>query len=170
MRPCPIWRRAPLLAAPLLCALTGALTGAHAGTVTVEFLHPETYTDIRVEGDAKVQVLQPLARSLEQLGQRLPEGQTLAVQITDIDLAGSWRPAYSRAFDIREMTPATWPRITLRYQLKDTGGQDLRSGETELRDMAYQGGMGALVDSTPLRYEKKMLRDWFIQAFVHPQP
>lgn len=160
------WCRVPLWAAPLLCALTSA----HAGTVTVEFLHPETYTDIHVEGDAKVQILQPLARSLEQLGPRLPDGQTLAIQITDIDLAGDWRPAYSRAFDIREMTPATWPRIKLRYQLKDPAGQDMRSGEAELKDMAYQGGMGTLVDSTPLRYEKKMLRDWVTQNFVHPQP
>lgn len=159
------WRRATQLAL-LLCALPAA----HAGTVTVEFLHPETYTDVHVDGDVNVQVLQPLTQIFKRLGQRLPADQTLAIQVSDIDLAGDWRPPPRLGLEVRVMTPASWPRIDLHYQLKDASGRDLQAGDAEIKDMGYQDSVATLFDSTPLRYEQKMLRDWFTQTFVHPQP
>jgi hypothetical protein len=37
---------------------------------------------------------------------------------------------------MRVMTPASWPRIDLRYQLKDAAGRDLQAGDAEIKDMA----------------------------------
>lgn len=159
------WRRATLLA-PLL----GVLGSAHAGTVTVEFLHPENYTDVHVEGDVNVQVLQPLAQGLKRLGQRLPADQTLVIQVSNIDLAGDWRPPPRLGLEVRVMTPASWPRIDLHYQLKDASGRDLQAGDAEIKDMGYQDSITTLIDSTPLRYEQKMLRDWFGRTFPNPAP
>ena len=160
-----LWRRVALLA-PLLCGLPAA----HAGTVTVEFLHPETYTDVHVNGDVNVQVLQPLAQWLKHLGQQLPADQALDIQVSDIDLAGDWRPQPREGLEFRVLTSASWPRITLHYQLKDSAGRDILAGNSELKDMSYQDGALTQPDSTPLRYEQRMLRDWFRRTFPNPAP
>lgn len=159
------WRRVALLASLLF-----GLQAAHAGTVTVEFLHPDSYTDVHVDGDVKVQVLQPLAEGLKRLGQQLPADQILAIQISDIDLAGDWRPQPRAGFEFRVMTSASWPRITLHYELKDSAGRDIQTGDSEIKDMSYQDGALTQPDSAPLRYEQKMLRDWFSRTFPNPGP
>lgn len=156
--------------AALLASFFCALPAAHAGTVTVEFLHPETYTDVHVEGDVNVQVLQPLTQFLKRLGRRLPADQTLAIQVSDVDLAGDWRPPPRLGLDLRVMSPASWPRIDLHYQLKDASGRDIQAGDADIKDMGYQDSVTTLYDSTPLRYEQKMLRDWFSRTFPASAP
>lgn len=150
-------------------ALTGLLAAAAqatlAGTVTVQFPAPEQYTDVHADGDVQVQVLQPLAQSLERLGSQLPADQRLSIEVTDIDLAGDWRPVGPQGQWMRVMTPVTWPRIVLRYRLGDASGHDLRSGEATLKDMDYQSSVDLLGHSEPLRYEKRLLRDWFEREF-----
>jgi hypothetical protein len=71
---------------------------------------------------------------------------------------------------MRVMTPATWPRIDLRYQLKDAAGQDLRSRRCRAQGHGLPGWHHHPDRQHPLRYEQKMLRDWFSRTFVHPQP
>ncbi len=149
---------------------TLASHAALAGSVTVQFLPAEQYSDVHVDGDPAIQVFKPLTQSLAQLAQRLPADQTLSVDVTDIDLAGDWRPVGPQGQWMRVLSAATWPRLTLRYRLSDAAGQVLRSGETTLKDMDYQSPPDLFSNSDPLRYEKRLLRDWFERDVVHPQP
>ncbi|MCA6216503.1 DUF3016 domain-containing protein [Ideonella sp. B7] len=147
-----------------------ATQAALAGSVTVHFLPAEKYSDVHVDGDPAVQLFKPLTQSLEQLAQRLPADQTLSIDVSDIDLAGDWRPVGPQGQWMRVLSSATWPRLTLRYRLSDASGQVLRSGETTLKDMDYQSPPDLFSNSDPLRYEKRLLRDWFERELVHPQP
>ena len=99
------------------------------------------------------------------LDKKLPAGQSLRIEVLDIDLAGRLYPRRS-GDDIRILNGgADWPRIHLRYTLEQDG-KLLRSGDEQLSDMAYQDRLGRTSDSDPLRYEKRMLDDWFDKAIV----
>jgi hypothetical protein len=76
----------------LTCFLTGGRIAA-AGTVTVAFVHPETYTDADVNYGSGMKAEEPtptqLGRYVESLGTRyLGPGQSVAIEVMHIDLAG----------------------------------------------------------------------------------
>lgn len=162
-----------LLKTATVTGLLGLALGAsaHAG-LEIVFQAPEQYTDIRVPGPGEpaVQVLQPLQAALESWARQLPAGQSLRIEITDIDLAGQLEPVGPSMAWLRVQRDSQWPRIELRYQLKGADGSDLRSGEVTLRDMGYLDAPTSpmAMNTDPLRYEKRMLRQWFEREFVHP--
>ncbi len=59
---------------------------------------------------------------------------------------------------------ADWPRIKLRYTL-ESAGQAPRSGEQSLADMAYLEHVNRYAGDDRLRYEKRMLDEWFAAQF-----
>lgn len=153
------------LIASLLAA--GACT-AMAGTVSVSFINPTSYSDAGTtawDGQAN---LKTLAAHLEQLGQRwLPAGQVLKVEIVDVDLAGYLRPQRDGTQLRVVRGGADWPSIKLRYTLEENG-KALRSDEDQVSDMTYAQGMAGRRDSTPLYHDKRMLEGWFKARFAPP--
>ena len=150
-----------LLSAALLCAGL-----AQAGTVEVQFEQPDRYTDAGSQREA-VAVQATLRDILQTLGtERLPASQTLRVAITDVDLAGEIAPPTRRMQDVRVMGRTTdWPRISLRYSLRD-GERVLAEGSEVVSDMAYLMRSTQPVGHTSLPYEQRMLSDWFDTRFV----
>lgn len=147
----------------LACTATLGLPCAMAGTVDVKFTKPETYSDVRDNLLRRDDVIAAFAEHFKTYGKRLPEGQTLAIEVLDIDLAGDAFPRTAR--DIRVLRGrADWPRMQLRYSLSENG-RVLRSGEDNVSDMNY------LMDSVrfqqgPYPYETRMLDRWFDERFV----
>lgn len=158
------------LAAGLLLALAGAPAPARAaGVVTVNFLEPSRYADAgRRDRFDDAPTLAALAKHLEQLGtRRLPEGQTLAVDVLDVDLAGEFRPT-SRGLDLRVLRGAAdWPRLKLRYVLSENG-KELDRGEDSLSDLDYLNSTLPGASSDTLAHEKRLLDDWFTRRFATP--
>ena len=74
----------------------------------------------------------------------LPAGDTLTIEVLDIDLA------------------ITWPRIKLRYALT-RGDQVLSSGEDQVTNLNYLMESNRYFSGDRLRYEKSMLDAWFDQ-------
>jgi hypothetical protein len=172
----------PLLAGALSCLLllvgcasTGprtvtdpqaprALTGE--SPVQVKWTDPAQFTEIRSSSNRfeaqSGNWVQQLADYLRSSGsRRLPPGQTLEVEITDIKRAGDFEPQHGpRTNDIRIMRDIYPPRISLTFTLRDANGGVLRQGEEKLIDMNYLGNTGLLSNSDPLRYEKRLLDDW----------
>ena len=69
-------------------------------------------------------------------------------------------------YDIRFLHSHTWPKIVLRYTLKD-GGQTVRSAEETLSDLSYQlNVIGPSRASDVMPYEKAMLARWFQSRFA----
>lgn len=164
MLPLPFLARR-LLATSLLAAAT---TGAVAGGLVVRFVNPEKYTDasysqpVATESDRN-QVLRDVEQHLQRLTERgLPSGDTLAVDVLDIDLAGHFPPGGA---DVRVVTDVTGPRIRLRYTLSTNGQPPTPGGEEVLSDLNFMVPSNRYPSSDRLRYEKTLLDRWFAQRF-----
>lgn len=153
-----------------LCGVCAGLllagAAAQAGTVSVAFVHPENYTDVR-DGNRDVdQNLQTLSTYFQSLGQQyLPQDQRLQVEVLDVDLAGRLRTS-TRWGMVRVVgKPLDWPQIKLRYRL-ESGGKLLASGEETVSDMAYAMHLGSHPGWQALSQEKQMLKTWFRERLV----
>lgn len=148
-------------------AVTPAMA-APSGAVTVEFVHPEKFTDVRDRQFAsppdKNPNLSGLRRYLEtRAAHYLQDGQSLKIEFTDIDLAGDHRAqTNARLSDVRLVTRLYPPSCQFNYVLKDAAGTVLKSGEEKLRDLAFDSSSTS--GSGPLRYEERMLDKWLRQA------
>jgi hypothetical protein len=143
---------------------------ASSGPVSVEFVNPEKFTDIKV-GFLRTNVdnnshLRALRRHLERRAATyIGPGQVLHIAVTDIDLAGDHTPQSNPALlDIRTVSNLYPPRINLNYTLSDALGAVVRSGEARLQDLGFDIGSGGNV-SDPLRFEKRMLDKWLRREF-----
>jgi hypothetical protein len=148
-----------------------AISPSARAEVQVTFTAPETYLDaglLRRDGErAREVTLRTIREELMRLGERyLAPNQTLEIEVLDIDLAGEiewWHGPY----DIRFLRSYTWPKIKLRYALKDGSGQTIRSGEETVTDPSYQ--MNVIAATRPgdvIPYEKQMLARWFRARFA----
>jgi hypothetical protein len=155
--------RTTTVAALVLLAAEGAWAG---GAVNVTFVEPERYVDA---GERSYQysphVLTQLEQQMQSLGKRfLADGQVLAVEVTDVDLAGELRPARRGDWVRVVRGRADWPRITLRFTL-EANGQVLKRGEETLADLDYTHNIPVSSTYQPLNWERLMLEAWFRVRF-----
>jgi hypothetical protein len=156
----------------LVLLLIGLLAGALAGTARSVFVQPEKFTDIGPFGDRREAAANcdEIARHLQELAAaKLPQEQTLEVDVLDVDMGGRLEPWRHRIPEVRVMRAVTWPSIKLRYRLS-AGGQVLASGEETLADMDYLERINAYPTGDSLRYEKRMLDDWFQKRLIERKP
>jgi hypothetical protein len=150
-------------------ALAGAVAGSAqaAGAVEVSFIEPAHYTDAgRNPSDVRSNEV-TLEQFIRNLGKRyLADGQVLKIDVLDVDLAGTVRPARGSGLDLRIVRgSADMPHIRLRYALTD-GGVVVKTAEETLTDLNYARHTSDYATSDPLRHEKRMLSDWFKANFV----
>ncbi len=133
-------------------------------TVTVTFTQPERYADMPFASWDKERVMKDLRGHFDKLGATLPQGQDLKVEVQDIDLAGRIEPNTRLGHDIRVLKGgADWPMIQLRYSV-EADGKVLKSGDERVSDMTYLNHgthLNRYSANEPLRYEKRMLDEWF---------
>lgn len=130
--------------------------------VTVNFTKPDAYTDIGFSSWEKDKVMKDLSQHFDKLGAQLPQGQDLKIEVLDIDLAGRIEPRFrTTGQDIRVLRgSADWPVIQLRYSIESVG-KVVKSGEARVADMSYLQNYNRYNTGEPLRYEKRMLDNWF---------
>ncbi len=150
---------------PMVClvALTVAATAAQAaGSVSVQFVEPDRFADVRDARHDASDNLRLLAGHIESAaGRHLADGDRLSVEVLDVDLAGEIRPSRQFLQDVRVLRGrADWPRIKLRYTL-ELAGQASRSGEQTISDMAYLQRVAGSHAGDALAHEKRMLDGWF---------
>jgi Protein of unknown function (DUF3016) len=154
------WIRASALALLALSAAAGTLA---AGKVDLKWVEPEKFSDVGFGTAERQTTLQALAEHIERLGHRLPDGQTLKIEVTDVDLAGDTR--FHSGRDVRVLRGrADWPSMQLRYALQ-ADGRELKSGQARLADMNYLFN----TRHDAFGYEKRMIDNWF-RAEIAPQP
>ncbi len=164
--------RSVAIASVLMLALPAWAGGtASGGPVSVEFVNPEKFTDIK-EGMLRTHVdnnahLNGLRKYLErEAASYLQPGQSLQIAVTDIDLAGDITPHSNAALlDIRTVSNVYPPRMDLNYTLADASGAVVRTGAARLKDLGFDIGSGGGRVSDPLRYEKRMLDKWLRREF-----
>ena len=149
-----------------LCLASSMGSARGAGSVDVTFVKPELYSDAGDPGTSRERNLSAISQQLQRLGAtRLADGQTLAIQVLNLDLAGETRPA-RRGGLVRVLSGgADWPRVELRYSLS-ANGQVLQSGEESVVDMNYLRHVASHPSyAGALPYETRMLETWFKARF-----
>jgi hypothetical protein len=159
----------PIAIATLLGLLT--MSGAGLAGVTVNFVEPEHYgdEDFRISS-RRAGIVKAFDKYFKQLGDRyLKGGQSLMIDVLDIDLAGHyerWGPDFD---DVRIMRDITPPRFKLRYAFKQ-GGKVVMSGEEIVTDLTYLWTSSGRFVRERFAYEKDMLKRWFRERFVKLKP
>lgn len=142
---------------------------ANAGTSEVTWQNPEKFRDVKAgENQSKAKYRERVFYNLEKhfakMSEKLPEGQTLKVNVTDLDLAGDVNAGGIER--IRVIKDLYFPRIKFDYQLTDGTGSELKSGGINLKDMNFMMGSNLKYRSKAFGYEKKMLDEWFAETFA----
>jgi hypothetical protein len=158
----------------LVLSLLGCATAGdplpRASRVSVTFVHPERFTDVRDStfGSERgaADLLGDLERYLQAAGERsVPAGLSLEVRVTNVDLAGEFEPWRGPQFDrVRIMRDIYPPRIDLEFRLTDAQGVVVKEGGRQLRDQLYLTG-AAYQDSDRLRHDKQLLGNWLREEF-----
>lgn len=148
-------------------ALLIAAAAAHAD-VKVTFVQPDKFSDIKDNSGFRDEaVLKDIeAHLVEQAQKRLP-GRDVKIEVTDVNLAGDVEPLGHNAQWIRVMRTVTLPSLSMKYSVSE-GDKVVKQGETLLRDMNYQDGFNRYSSGDPLRYEKRMIDNWFDREFRAP--
>lgn len=149
--------------------LTLAPAAQAAGQAEVKWIEPEKFHDIGFGSFERERNQQALEAIFKQLAGQLPDGQTLKVEVTQVDLAGEVRQGSVRDFRVVR-GGVDWPRMTLSYSLQ-AGNQTLKSGQAQIADMNYLFGTRQVqAHEGALPYEKRMLTRWFEETFGTAKP
>ncbi len=171
MTGCTFWTkpRAACTAALLAAAACAAPAAHAAGKVVVNYQQPEQFADIGRSTWDRERALKTLSAQFESLAARLPDGQTLRIDVTDVDLAGEIRPWGWHELRVMRGT-VDWPTLTLRYTLQ-AGERTIKAGEERLTDMNYLHSSLSPRDSADgdMAYERRLVRRWFEANFT-PAP
>ena len=149
------------------CA-TAKLDPEHVSNVSVTFVEPEKFTDVRRtewEQNSRA-LLAALAKFMQNTGERtLPPDMVLFIKVTNVKLAGDFEPWLGPSFNQTRIIKSIYPpRIVLEFRLLDDRGRIVKQGQRDLTDIDYQRRDAQLREEY-LRYEKNMLRDWFRNEF-----
>lgn len=138
-----------------------------AGTSEVTWTNPDDYRDVDAgeghRGKFKAKVFSDFEEHFAKLAEALPEGQTLKVEVVDVDLAGDVNHGGMRR--IRVIKDLYSPRLEFNYQVVDQNGNEVKAGKEDIRDMNFMMGSTMKYSNDTLQYEKKMLDDWFRDTF-----
>lgn len=141
------------------------------GPVSVRWTDPAQFTDLRYSGNRweaqRGNWVAQLAEHVRQsTARRLPAGERLDIEITDIRRAGDYEPWRGIDFDrirvVRELYP---PRMSLRFTRTAADGSVLAQGERELRDFGFLMTTPTGFSGDALRYEKHMIERWAQREF-----
>ena len=157
----------PIILIVVAIAGLGASTACAAGSAEVLFPNETRFSDAGVSASDRAGNLAQLANHLKRLAARyLPDGQTLIVEVLDVDLAGTSRPWRTTGADVRVLRGrADWPRIELRYTLSGDANAT-RTGKESIADLNYLQRISDYGSSEPLKHEKRMLDEWFRARFI----
>lgn len=153
------------LPAGVLLALIALTPGARAaGQVDVSFTSVDQLADAGRGSVERERTTKALAAHFKSLAAKLPDGRTLAVEVTDVNLAGDLRQT-RRGDEVRVLKGgADWPTLDLRWTL--TGdGRTLASGQDRLSDMGYLQHPLRVGHDGAYAYETRLIDRWFDERF-----
>lgn len=166
--------RKSVLFCTLAIAASASCFAQEEGRVEITWEEPKSYTDIRPANETRAgfrkRVFANLENYMEHLSEDLPEGYSLSMTVTDVDLAGQVWPSRFAGFragaaDVRIIDRPWIPRMDFSYSLSDADGNEIKTAEVSLKDMVFQDRIVSRRNSDAFVYEKAMLKDWFGKEF-----
>ena len=153
-----------------VCAGQAADEAKPGTQVTVTYVAPEKFSDVRDDMTGsdrdRDRVLDEIRTHIESMARSyLAAGQTLEIQVTDVDLAGDFEPWHGINFDrIRILKEIYPPRMNLEFRLLDAQGRVVSEGKRRLQNLGYLMSIG-MTGQDRLRHDKDLIRDWMRQEF-----
>jgi Protein of unknown function (DUF3016) len=147
--------------------------------VIITLIHPERFTDFRVQGLAEQESAAKFAAEMmEALAPAVTHqapGSTLVLQFTDIDLGGRYKPQLSRRFtNVRFYNNGREPvRMYFDYTLTDSSGRVLTKGSDSATDSLYLGKYTSEPVKLPYEefyFEKQTLISWIRNKIGGQEP
>ncbi len=140
---------------------------ANAATSEVTWTDYKEYRDIHAGEESRKHFRERTFKNFEKhfakLASKLPEGQVLKIDVTDVDLAGDTHAGgINRMRIVKEIYS---PRMNFSYQLENADGSEVTAGEIKLKDMNFMSTSNLRYRHESLGYEKKMLDEWFVDTF-----
>ncbi len=152
----------------VVLAALAASPALAAGSVEVSFKATHGWADAGRSGVEIERTQARVGQVLKAQAARLPDGQSLAIVVTDIDLAGTLRPVRNGQ-EVRVVNGRVdAPRIALHYVLR-AGAKVLREADETVTELNYFTTLEPRAAREPLPYETQMLERWFAQRFANPQ-
>lgn len=146
------------------CTTGGLEGGGAAAIVTVQYVHPENFTDFRLQGrnvqSSRSIFTREVTRSLEPVMRRRFPGDQLTLRFTNIDLAGRGTAGARSVRVVRTRTPA---RLWFDYLLLDKSGRSVASGSQVLVDTSSASSLNSTGSLSP---ESRMLQRWLQRLSV----
>lgn len=142
------------------------------GVVKIEWQNPKEFRDIKTSAELQSRFENRLFETLtqninKQAEKTLKPGQTLHMQVTDIDLAGDMRPTFGATpGDLRIVKDLYPPRATFSYSVKE-GDKVVIAGDEKITDMSFMHHSSRMRDR-PFQYETRLFVEW-LQKTVAPQ-
>jgi Protein of unknown function (DUF3016) len=154
---------------PLLSLGASAALAIEPSNVHIEFVHPERFSDFRIQGRQQTQSASIFRDRVSaylspNVARRFPNS-TLTLKFTDIDLAGRLEPSRIRKFtNVRfDRNVASPLRLFFDYTLINSKGRVFSSGSESLvvGDYLYRYAYYPNIEQTQtLFYEKVTLNRW----------
>jgi Protein of unknown function (DUF3016) len=144
-----------------------AAEGAEPGNVRIDFVHPERFTDFRIQGrdeNASVPIFRnEISSFLSPVVAKHYPGETMTLRFTDIDLGGRLgnRPRFNDTRFNHEWGPPI--RLSFEYSVTDSKGSVVAHGSKNLLAQDYVRLYSNYPDSlktSPVFYEKATLSNW----------
>ncbi len=154
----------------ILASLTVLPMAALAGSANINWSNPESYKDVVASDGSQEKFLANTLKALEttitELAASLPDGQTLEMTVTDLDLAGDVKISGARTQyqDVRVVNDSYPARMKFHYRLLDSNGKVLKEGKEKLQSRTLSASIRTGSDE-PLGIEKRMLENWFKRTF-----
>jgi hypothetical protein len=132
--------------------------------VKIKWQEPQSDVDVKGanESDKRFQkrVFRRLEQHLNQLAEDLPQGITLELLVSNVNLAGDVRYNFAMNQEIRLVEHIYWPMMAFQYKVK-SGDSVVLEDEVKIKDMAFMDRIMLGSRRDFLSYEKRMLKDWF---------
>lgn len=140
---------------------------AYAATSEVTWTDPDKYRDINPgeynRKKFRENTFYNFEKHFTKLAEKLPEGQVLKIEVTDVDLAGDTHAAgINRTRIVKDIY---FPRMDFSYQLVNADGSEILADKVSINDMGFMVGNNLKYRNDALGYEKKMLDEWFNKTF-----
>lgn len=157
----------------LAFAAFGLAAGSQAAQVEVEWQSPQRFTDIGSNDGSQEKFRAALFGALDAVfaeqAARLPDGQTLEVTVTNLDMAGVMRVGPRGGYQ-RVVQASQFPQITLDYRLRDADGKVIASQSgVNFKYLGFYNASNAVrqADSAqPFYFESEMIRTWYGRTFT----
>lgn len=157
----------------VLLALTGF--SATAQKVDIQWQNVDNYTDIelgysteRKKAQARKEVLEVIQKYFDFAAQNsLPEGYTVKVNMTDVDLAGNTLFNENSGLYKRTIKHFNFPELAFDYELLNEG-KVVKAGSVTLNgNLISEATLRNKSNQSRFAFEKKLIKDWFNKELKH---